>query len=350
MTRRPVPRRRRAGFAAAFLLPLLAGGAAAEPAASGPQPKILVRSARHDAGTVAQGQVVAAAFEIANTGAADLVLADVRPGCGCTVAEYDKLVKPGAKGRVLLKVETRGFTGPITKSALVLSNDPASPQTSLLVAAVVKPYVEILPTGYLRLQGVVGDTASATAVLASAEPDFAPTAAQPTLPGLVARLEAVPEKERLPGKPERQYRLTLSTTPETAEGLLGGYVKVTTGAGMQAEVDVPVSGFIRPTVSLSGGTVNFQNFEPDSQTADPVRREVVLTSHNPRNPEFAVTKADVTVAGITAEVVPLDKTRARVVLTVDPKIRKGPFEGTLVLRTNDPVRGEIRLPVRGTVL
>lgn len=348
MTRRPVPCRRRAGLAVALLVPLMAGAAAAEPSA--PAPRLAVTNARHDAGTVAQGQVVTAAFEIANTGAADLVLSDVRPGCGCTVAEFDKVVRPGAKGRVLLKVETRGFTGPVTKSALVLSNDPASPQTTLLVAAVVKPYVEILPTGYLRLQGVVGETATATAVLASAESDFAPTAAQPTLPGLVARLAEVPEKERLPGKPERQYRLTLATTPETAEGLLGGYVKVTTGSGRQPEVDVPVSGFIRPTVSLSGGTINFQNFEPASQTADPVRREVLLTSHNPRNPEFAVTKAEVTVAGITAEVLPLDKTRVRVVLTVDPKMRKGPFEGTLVLGTNDPVRGEIRLPVRGTVL
>ena len=352
MTRRPVPRSRPSArlVGAGILLAALSGPAPAAAPAAGPVPKLVVANARHEAGTVAQGQLIEAVFELANAGTGDLVVSDVRPGCGCTVAEFDKVVKPGARGRVLLKVETRGFNGPITKSALILSNDPMSPQTTLLVAAVVKPYVEILPTGYLRLQGIVGETTTATTILASAEPDFAPTGAQPTLPALTASVAPVPEKERLPGKPDRQFRVTLSTTPETAEGLVGGYVKVVTGSKRQPEVDVPVSGFLRPTVSLSGGSINFQNFEPASQTADPVRREVVLTSNNPKNPAFAVTKAEVTVAGIYVEVLPLDNTRVRVVLTADPKMRKGTFEGTLVVRTNDPIRGEIKLPVRGTVL
>lgn len=344
MTRAAPGRLAAALLAAAALLP----GAPAS--AQGTAPKLVVEKPRVEAGTVAQGQVVEAVFEVANQGNADLAISDVRPSCGCTVAEFDKAIRPGGKGRVLLKVETRGFTGPITKSALVLSNDPASPQTTLLVAAAVKPYVEVLPGGYLRLRGVVGDVASGEVVLASEEEDFAPTSAEPTLTHLKATLAPVAEKDRLPGKPPRQFRLTLATTAESPEGLLGGTVRVATGSKRQPEVQVAVTGFLRPTVSVSAGSVHFQNFEPASQTADPVRREVVLTNNNPKNAAFAVTKAEATVPGIAVEVVPVDPARVKLVLTVDPKMRKGSFEGSLVVRTNDPIKEEIKLPVRGTVL
>ena len=39
-------------------------------------------------------------FLVKNTGGSDLVISDARPGCGCTVASFDKVIKPGAEGKV----------------------------------------------------------------------------------------------------------------------------------------------------------------------------------------------------------------------------------------------------------
>ncbi len=316
--------------------------------APGGLPKIAFPETKKDAGTVAKGNAFELTFAFRNEGTADLQLSDVRPSCGCTVAEFDRVVRPGAGGKVKLKVETKSFSGPITKTALVLSNDPGSPQTTLFVTVNVKPWVDVLPSGYLRVEGLEGETTSGNAVLASDEAGFSPTSPEPPSPGLSAALAPVPENERISGKGAHQWRLTLRTGPETTEGLLGGYVKVTTGLSQQPVIEVPVAGFVRPTVSVSSGSVNFQNFNTEGD--DPVRREVLLTCNDPKAEAFAVTKAEVTVPNIAVTVVPVEKTKVKVVLIVDKKIRKGPIEGTLVIQTNVRLKPEIRLPLKGTVL
>ena len=59
---------------------------------------------------------------------ADLHITDVKPSCGCTAPEYDKTIKPGAEGKIVLNVDTKTFQGPISKSALILTDDPEKPQ------------------------------------------------------------------------------------------------------------------------------------------------------------------------------------------------------------------------------
>ena len=122
-------------------------------------PKIEVIPETKEAGTVAKGQMIESVFVVKNNGAADLVISDARPGCGCTVASFDKIIKPGGEGKVLSSVDTKNFSGPITKSILLVSNDPDRPQLNLFIKATVKPFVDVLPTGVcalLRRQGRLG--------------------------------------------------------------------------------------------------------------------------------------------------------------------------------------------------
>ena len=93
---------------------------AAKPIAA---PKIDVNPETKDVGTVPKGQVIDATFVIRNTGGSDLIITDARPGCGCTVASFDKVVKPGEEGKIISHVDTKTFSGPIAKSILVVSND-----------------------------------------------------------------------------------------------------------------------------------------------------------------------------------------------------------------------------------
>jgi hypothetical protein len=327
--------------------PAPAPAAAEKPAADPNGPKLVLAEDKKDVGTVAKGETIKQTFLVKNSGKADLHITDVKPSCGCTVPEYDKVIKPGGEGKITLNVDTKNFQGQISKSALVVSDDPSSPQATIFLTANVKPYVEALPYGFFRIQALTGESATSEVTLVSDEPDFKPTKAEVTQSYLTATLAPVPEKERIPNKNPNQYKITLTSKPDAPEGLVGGYVKVATGVKKQPEMDLAISGYVKPTVSITPSSVNFGNFDPKG---DAVKRNVMLVNNNTKNDGFSVMKAETNVPGISAEVVSLDKSRVQVVLTVDQKIKKGVFDGTLVIRTNDSAHGEIRVPLKGVIL
>jgi len=332
-------------FAVAALLPVgLAAPALAQGAAA---PKAVIAEDKKDVGTVAKGELIKHTFVVKNAGTADLLITDVKPACGCTVSEYDKVIKPGAEGKIALTIETKQFSGPIAKTALVLTNDPTMSQLTLHISANVKPYVETAPYGFFRIQALTGETASSEMILGSDDPAFAPSKIELPYKFLKTTLVEATEKERLPGKGAKQFKLTLSNSPDAPEGLLGGYVKLQTGVKQQPELELAISGYIKPTIQVTPGTVTFGNFDPKGE---PVRRNVMIIDNVPQRQDFAVTKAETTVPGITAAVVPIDKGRIRVDLVVDEKIKKGVFEGELKIQTTDKARADVKVPIRGVVL
>ena len=320
-----------------------AAGAAVDPNG----PKLFLPEDKKDVGVVAKGEAIKQIFVVKNTGKSDLHITDVKPSCGCTVPDFDKVIKPGAEGKITLTVDTKNFQGPISKTALVISDDPTTPQVTLFLAANVKPYVEAQPFGFFRIQALTGESATSELTIVSDEPDFKPSKAEVTQSFLKVSMVPVAEKDRIAGKGPNQYKLTLTTAIDAPEGLLGGYVKVTTGLKKQPEFDIAISGYIKPTISISPMTVNFGNFDPKG---DAVKRNVMIVNNNVKNETFSVTKAATSVPGISAEVVSLDKARVQVTLTVDQKMKKGVFDGELTIKTNDAARGEIKLPIKGVIL
>jgi len=310
-------------------------------------PKLVIVEEKKDVGTVPKGEVVHATFVLRNEGKADLHITDVKPSCGCTAPEYDKTIKPGAEGKIVLNVDTKTFQGPISKSALILTDDPEKPQITVFVMANVKPYVETSPVGFFRLQALTGETATSTIVLSSDEADFKPTKVEPPNSYIKATLAPATEAEKVAGKGASQWKVTVTTTPDAPEGLLGGYVKVATGAAKQPELSLAVSGYIKPTLSITPLSVNFGNFEPK---ADPVKRTVTIINNNLKNEAFQVTKAESNVAGVKAEIVMADKSRAQVIISVDDKVKKGVFDGFVTVSTTDPAKKEIRIPLKGVIL
>jgi len=316
-------------------------------ASSAPAPKLVLVEEKKDVGMVPKGEVVHATFILRNEGKADLHVTDVKPSCGCTAPEYDKTIKPGGEGKVVLNVDTKTFQGPISKSALILTDDPEKPQITVFVMANVKPFIETHPVGFFRLQALTGETATSTIVLSSDETDFKPTKVEPPNSYIKATLAPATDAEKVAGKGANQWTVAVTTTPDAPEGLLGGYVKVTTGAAKQPEVSLAVSGYIKPTLSITPLSVNFGNFEPK---ADPVKRTVTIINNNLKNETFQVTKAESTIPGVKAEVVMTDKTRAQVIISVDDKVKKGVFDGFVTVSTTDPAKKEIKIPLKGVIL
>ena len=309
-------------------------------------PKLVVAAPRKDAGSVVRGETVRAVFTVRNEGTADLHVKEVRPSCGCTATQFDPLVLAGGQGSVTLSVDTKALSGAVNKTAVVVTDDPVTPQATLTVSAVVTVPVAVLPTGYLRVETLAGRGGSASQVLASDDRAFHPHGAETEVAWMSASITPVPEAERLAGRGAIQQRLTLTVAQEAPEGLLGGTVKVRTGLARPPVLEVPVAGFVRPSVSLSASSLDFRNFFPGS---DPVRRFVVLTGNDESSP-LSVLSATVSVKGLSVKSASLDPHRVEVTLTVEPSIPKGAFEGELLLRTTDRLRPVIRVPVKGVVL
>ena len=74
-------------------------------------------------GKVNEGDTVRLQFSFKNTGNKPLFLNDVRPSCGCTIADYpDKPVPVGESGSIKVVFTTKWHPGMQQKSVLVKAN------------------------------------------------------------------------------------------------------------------------------------------------------------------------------------------------------------------------------------
>jgi hypothetical protein len=78
-----------------------------------------------DFGRVREGETVEARFRFRNTGTHPLVISNVSPSCGCTVAEKPvEPIAPGTEGVIRASFDSRGRPGPNHKTLNVYSNTP----------------------------------------------------------------------------------------------------------------------------------------------------------------------------------------------------------------------------------
>jgi hypothetical protein len=81
------------------------------------------------------------------TGGSVLVYPDARPVRLPRFSSFDKLIKPGPEGKVHTTSTPSSFSGPISKSVLVVSNDPERRADEPSSKALVKPFVDVAPPG-----------------------------------------------------------------------------------------------------------------------------------------------------------------------------------------------------------
>lgn len=339
------------GLAALLITAIAAAQAQKAPAgkakAAVGAPKIEVLPETKDVGTVPKGQVIDATFVVRNNGDSDLIISDARPSCGCTVASFDKVIKPGAEGKVISSVDTKSFSGPISKSILLISNSPDRPQVNLFIKANVKPFVDVLPQPFARFSVIKGDSGTQDMILLSEEKGFKPSIEEASQPYVKAEISPAGDKDKIPGRAGDQYKLHLTVTPDAPDGLLNAPIRIATGISQQPTLEIPVSGIVRPRVSVTPVMVNFGNFTAGK---DPITRNIVVTNNKPGVP-VKVTKAVVSVPGFVTDVVPTQEgVSYTVVVKASDRVKKGTLSGTVKLFTSDKEKSVIELPLRGEVL
>ena len=194
---------------AAALVALTALTAPVAVAADGP--KLVVPEKVKDMGTVAQGEKVHVNFELVNEGDEPLIVKAVRPTCGCTVADFDREIPAGKTGLVKATLETRDFSGPISKSILIMTNDPRDPTVTVVIKTVVHPFVEVLPRALVRFNAVQHEPMNQKVVVVSGDDDenFQVTGVESSVPFLTVTVRPLGADELLAGKSSKQFEVAL---------------------------------------------------------------------------------------------------------------------------------------------
>jgi hypothetical protein len=325
--------------------------ASTEAAAKGP--RLTLTEPVKDFGTVPKGQKLDWSFEVKNTGTTDLEILAAKPTCGCTVADFDKIVKPGKTGKVSAHVDTTNFAGPISKGVTLETNDATAPTAQVTITAIVKPYVEAYPAGYVRFNMLQGDSEKQTVTLYSE--DEAPfeilkvESPQEWIKVDVKKAEGADIVPKLGRAGQTQYKMDVTIGgPEARLGPLAEKVHIVTNSKYQPEYWLSISGVVRPPFRVEPTGVNFGEVAPSDTAAT---RTVMLRTNNLKTPEsFVVDKVESGVAGVSAAVKATDrKGEYEVTLQIAKDAKPGALDGSVLIHTNDSSKPVVTVPIKGTV-
>jgi hypothetical protein len=324
---------------APLVLMLIPGMVLAQPRAVAVDPVI-------DVGVVNRGAKVEHRFEIRNEGDEELAIREVEPACGCTVAEYDRTIAPGQTGTVQAVVDTSDFRGPIAKSVTVFTTDPDNAKFTLTIKANIKMQIESKP-GYARMIVVQGEPTEPIRQWLWAPEGPALEVTGVTSPYSfveVSHRKATAEERKAEGA-DSQWLVDVKVAQNAPVGPVAGNVLVKTNHPRQKEVRIPVSGFVRPVVSVKPRAADFGRVE----LAEPY--SATLDLRNLGSGPISVLSASTDIAGVEAEVEEVEAgKRYRVSVTLQPGMASGPFQGSIQIETSSELAPMLEVEMTGTVL
>jgi len=316
---------------------LIVPSVSADPAAVSTElrPVIEVRETSKDGGVVEEGTVVKLQFTVANTGKSDLQIVRVKPDCGCSIAHWDKQIKPGETGTIQAEMHTEYFRGTVTKHFTVFSNDPLQPELRLAISARVTPLVQVTPSTVAML--AVEDQPASYEFTLERSGGHAMKVVEviPNAPYL--RAEATP----LSG--EGRYKVTVTATTDTPPGRNVVPVVVKT--------DMPTAGMLTLIVTVDRGIVTvppmvFYGMVPkDIKT--PSLAAVTISR---QSGGFHIKETSLDDPKLVAKLETVrDGAEYRVTVTYAGGWEPGFIRKTLTVTTDDPKQSVIKIPVQAVV-
>ncbi len=327
-------------------LTLAAAPLAAQEAGSGV--KLVIPEKVIDKGEVARGDVVEANFKLVNEGSETLVVRAVRPTCGCTVADFDREIPAGSSGWIKAKLETADFSGPVSKSILIMTNDPDEPTVTVVIKADVKPYVEVLPRPLIRFNAVKHEPMDASVVVVATEedPPLKISKVESSVPFLKASVRALEQDELVRRRPESQYEVSVNLTDDAPVGPVNAELIAYTNQPKAREVSIKVYGVVRDLIHVTPPQIQFGTVEAKVKPG----RNVIVVSNRTGDSKTNVTSAAVDDAAFVADVRAIEEGRRyQVTVTIKEDAAPGVRDAVLTLATTDPQFPKLTVPVRADI-
>lgn len=193
-------------------------------------PKMVLQEPSHDREEVKEGQFIERNYDVLNRGDQPLEIKQVAAGCGCTVTSFDRIIPPGGKGKIQIRVDTKGILGPLRENVRVYTNDPGRPQVILVVKAEVKPVIT-LSRRFVNFYGKEGERiVKEVEITAETEKPLMLKPIQFSLDGkLTYTLEKIQEGKK--------YKVRIENIPGPAENFRG-FLKLRTNYPEKPEVTI----------------------------------------------------------------------------------------------------------------
>jgi hypothetical protein len=342
------------------------GPAFPAPQAKGPHPRAVVEGdPTYKFGSKAQHSKFEKDFVIKNEGDADLTLTLQEPPCSCTVAGFQdakgrvsgsKVIPPKQQATIHFTWETRENNGHYVKPATLVTNDPEHPTLRFAADGEVYPAVVVFPAGNINFSEISTDEEFHTQTIAVFSPDHPGlkiteiTSSRPEL--IVGEQAPLPEADSkgLKATTGLKFEAGRQVKVKVKRGLpLGAFLEelvIRTDHPKQPELKLTLAGKMVGPISLTPERARF--FGISARKGG--RSEVRINVRNHRQTHFEVVqKPDKFKVNIT----PDDKTdkpgRYLLTVAIPPGLPPGKFDDFVVLKTDHPHAGELRIPVGGFI-
>jgi len=186
-------------------------------------------------GTIRQGEQVPHTFIFKNTGDQPLEITKVKSSCGCTAALVDeRQIAPGASGEVKVNFDSTRFSGSITKTVYIYTNDLPNKLVQLHLRGEIKAELQLSSR---RLQ--IGPVAAGTVIKTSVT--LTNSGSDPvSLSGLRTSLPEVSVTlDRNDLKSGETATIELQAVPKIAGKNLSGYLFCDTSNPYKPELRLP---------------------------------------------------------------------------------------------------------------
>lgn len=306
-----------------------------EAAPTGKGPIIACDEPNFDFGTVDNQTTIEHTFLIKNIGDTTLEITQVKPACGCTVAELtEKMVPPGGISHVTAKLSLQGRSGLQSKAITIFSNDPQNPQYRVSINGTAAQSVQVAPERLMFGQVGPGQSSELFVDISGLAPEpFNITAIEPS----GTELTAVSEVQ----EDGKKYRLKVTITGPAQAGPYNGNIRISTDHPSRPLIDIPVIGNIVGEIIYAPTELTL----PAQTDGNPLTRYIVLRPGT--LPNFELKKVTTPDPSMKTSIFPFGDQGYRVQIEgINPS---ADLEGkTIVLETSAQFTPEISIPIHIT--
>lgn len=330
-----------------FILPVVSiggdvGGAGSE------TPLLVVNETEVDIGVVKKSEEFGYDFVFANRGRGDLKLLKATGKTPGKIRVKMPLTIPqGKDGYVYISKDSDRIQGRHTLEVLVQTNDPHQPEVLLTLHGYVQWPVEILPRPIALMKATKGETAKRQLTLVN----------HTEIPMIIKKVEydedifQVKTEEIEKGK---RFELDVASRPDSPLGEHRKKIVIYTNIPEAPKVAMASWLKMRERIFTNINTLNFgERFFEDISNPQVVEMttEVVIIN-GMSTPGFKVLKVECDIDFLKVDLSPIAKNGIhRVDVYFQPeKAKKGEFQGSLTILTNDEEFKQILLPIHGNLM
>jgi len=195
-----------------------------------------------DFGAIPKDTKVVHNFRITNTGEDTLIIAKVRPTCGCTAAPLssDK-IPPKGEAFIYAGFNTKNINGRVTKWIYVNSTDPINPYLRISFSATINDPAQLITTTPFEVdfgQVIVGEVKSMKAILTNTDLSQMELVLidEPSKPSITANIS------RSKIGPNDKSELTIILAPQNQLGEFSKSISLEAKNRPETRITIPIKG------------------------------------------------------------------------------------------------------------